>query len=109
MKYVVYTSVSILYLSAFFLICILWHWDGWLSIVGHVLSIITVTIAFIALMIILIWHYYGKMVKRVYYESLPPIKATIQAIIEMSLNPFWWFSSAKEEMFQKRVRELIDN
>lgn len=109
MKYFSFSFVCILYLCALFLICFIWHWEGWLSIVGHILSILIATIVFIVLMTILIWHYYGKIVQRVFHDSLPPFRATIQAMFEMVLNPFWWFDGKKEEVFQKRVRELIDN
>lgn len=109
MKYIVYTIMSVIYLSALLLICFVWSWEGWLSVVEHILSIVMATIAFIVFLMILTWHYYGKILRQASRDFLSLFKVTFQAMFEMTLNPFWWYNSGRDKKFQNRFCELIDS
>ena len=47
MKYLVYALLSLSYAGIMYSLCFVWHWSGWLSYIGHILSIFVLTVLFV--------------------------------------------------------------
>lgn len=106
MKYVVYSIVCLAFVALLYLTCFVWQWHGWLSYVGHFLVIIALFFLFFYAFVELVIYFNRETIWNMMRNT---VFAPIQVLIEMSMNPFWWFSENREETFQRRLHELTDD
>lgn len=103
MRYILYIAACLFYIGMLYIICGYWQWTGWLSYVGHILSILSLSFLFIVVLGGLVIYFNRKAIWRFTHDD---VLVPIQVYFEFLLNPFNWFSSDINDRIQKRIKEL---